>query len=266
MRDKTLKAADYLKAKIKTTPDIGVVLGSGLGGLAEEFEEEVRIKFKDIPHFPESSVKGHKGEIVAGKLCGKDVIAMAGRIHFYEGLSMAEITFPIRVMAELGVGKLIVSNAGGAVNKNFTPGDIVIIKDHINLMGDNPLKGRPDFIDMTTAYSPALRSLASAVGSDLGIDLKSGVYVANSGPSYETPAEVKMAGIIGGDIVGMSTVPEVILANRFGIEVLGLSMITNMAAGITGNKLSHEEVIETTEIAQEKFKSLVREIITRMTV
>lgn len=264
MRDKTLKAAEYLKKNISVSPKIGVVLGSGLGGLADEFEEESRIKFKDIPYFPESSVPGHKGEIVAGRLCGKEVIAMAGRIHFYEGLSMAEITFPVRVMAELGVEKLIVSNAGGAVNTNYEPGDIVIIKDHINLMGDNPLKGRADFIDMTQAYSPTLRSLASAAASDLGIDIKSGVYVANSGPSYETPAEVKMAGIIGGDIVGMSTVPEVILANRFNIEVLGLSMITNMAAGITGEKLSHEEVIETTQIAQEKFKSLVREIITRI--
>ncbi|NLB34395.1 MAG: purine-nucleoside phosphorylase [Elusimicrobia bacterium] len=266
MRDKTLKAADYLKSKIKISPEIGVILGSGLGGLADEFDEEVRVKFKDIPHFPESSVKGHKGEIVAGNLCGKKVIAMAGRIHFYEGLSMAEITFPLRVMAELGIEKLIVSNAGGGVNENYVPGDIVIIKDHINFMGDNPLKGAPDFIDLTTAYSPALRSLASAVAREQDLDLKSGVYVANSGPSYETPAEVKMARIIGGDIVGMSTVPEVILANRLGIEVLGLSMITNMAAGITGEKLSHEEVIETTVIAQEKFKSLVREIIRKIKV
>ncbi|MDA3793209.1 MAG: purine-nucleoside phosphorylase [Elusimicrobia bacterium] len=254
-------AVDKVSEIIDSKPEIGLIFGSGLGSLADEFEGLKRKSFKDIPDFPESTVEGHKGEYVFGKLNGVDVLALSGRIHYYEGHTMGEVCFPMEVMAECGIKKLIVSNAGGGVNENFTPGDIVIIDDHINFMGDNPLIGAADFIDMTDAYSRDLRDIAAAVGADLDIDLKRGVYMANSGPSYETPAEINMARVIGADIVGMSTVPEVIMANKYGIQVLGLSMITNMAAGITGEALSHQEVIETTTMAQEKFKDLVRETV-----
>ncbi|MEA3506983.1 MAG: purine-nucleoside phosphorylase [Elusimicrobiota bacterium] len=255
------EAVSAVSEIIDTEPQIGLIFGSGLGSLAEEFEGLKKKSFKDIPDFPESTVEGHKGEYVSGKLNGVNVLALSGRIHYYEGHPMQEVTFPMEVMAGCGIKKLIVSNAGGSVNKDFTPGDIIIIEDHINFMGGNPLIGEADFIDMTDAYSSDLRKIAASVAGELEIDIKKGVYMANTGPSYETPAEVRMARTLGADIVGMSTVPEVIMANKCGLKVLGLSMITNMAAGITGEALSHQEVIETTTKAQEKFKDLVREIV-----
>lgn len=262
--DKTREAAGFLSKELKDAGRIGIVLGSGLGGLADEIQDTKVWNFGEIPHFPVSSVEGHRGQLIAGSLCGVEVLAMAGRVHFYEGFTMKEVSFPVRVMGAMGVKNIIITNAGGAANSRMTPGDIALIEDHINLMGDNPLRGSPDFTDLTSVYSDTLKELARRAAENKGIELKSGVYVGNQGPSYETPAEVRMARIMGGDIVGMSTVPEVITASSCGMSVLGLSMITNMAAGITGEKLSHREVIATTESAQEEFKTLVREILALM--
>lgn len=258
------EAAAYIKDQINIVPDIGLILGSGLGVLADEIEDAVNIKYEGIPHFPVSTVAGHKGQLVIGTLSGKKVVAMQGRFHYYEGYSQQQVTFPVRVMKELGVSKMIVTNAAGGVNTLFEPGDLMIIDDHINFMSDNPLMGKNEdalgvrFPDMSTAYSKSLKEKALQVGENLNIQLKKGVYTAMSGPTYETPAEVNMVRIIGGDAVGMSTVPEVIVASHSGIEVLGISCITNMAAGILDQALSHDEVIETTNLVQEKFLTLVK--------
>jgi len=259
-----VKAADMLSGVTDIKPRVGLIFGSGLGEMVSEFNDAVSVEFGRIPGFPVSSVKGHRGEVVIGSIEGVDVMALAGRTHYYEGYSMQEVSFPVSVMGQLGIKRLIVTNAGGAVNDSYTPGDIVIIRDHINLMGDNPLIGGPEFIDMTDAYSKRLSSMVEDAGKELGLNLKKGVYLAMSGPSYETPAEIRMVSIMGADIVGMSTVPEVIMANSLSIEVVGLSMITNMAAGITGEPLSHEEVIATSEKARGKFKELVRNIVVRI--
>lgn len=262
MNDSEIKEArEYIESKINVEPEMGLIFGSGLGELVQEFENTVVLDFNDIPNFPESTVEGHEGTVVGGILENKPVVALSGRIHYYEGHGMEKVVFPTAVMGSMGIDKLLVSNAGGAVREDFTPGDIVVIEDHINFMGDNPLIGAPDFIDMTDAYNTELSKKAEEIGARLDIDLKSGVYLANCGPSYETPAEINMARTLGADIVGMSTVPEVIMANKYGLKVIGLSMITNMAAGITGDALSHEEVIETTNKAKEKFKKVVRELI-----
>ncbi len=258
------EAAAFIQNTTTIEPEIGLILGSGLGVLADEIEDAVKIKYEEIPHFPVSTVAGHKGQLVIGTISGKKVVAMQGRFHYYEGYSQQQVTFPIRVMKEIGVKKMIVTNAAGGVNTLFEPGDLMIIDDHINFMSDNPLMGKNEdalgvrFPDMSSAYSKALRAKALEVGQKLNIDLKKGIYTAMSGPTYETPAEVKMVRIIGGDAVGMSTVPEVIVANHSGIEVLGISCITNMAAGILDQPLSHDEVIETTNLVQEKFLALVK--------
>ncbi len=259
--DKVLEALEKIKSGIKVQPKTGIILGSGFGDLTDEFKDSVTIKFEEIPKFPTLTVEGHKGEVVAGRFSGVDIVALSGRVHYYEGYTIREVCFPVRVMAALGVEKLIVTSATGAVNENFLPGDIVVISDHINMMGANPLIGSADFIDMTDAYNSKLRELAHQTASMLNMEIKEGVYLAMSGPSYETPAEIRMARKIGADIVGMSTVPEVIVANSLGIKVLGLSMTTNMAAGITGSPLSHEEVIKTTQMAQEKFKIFIRKLL-----
>ncbi|KXG43343.1 purine-nucleoside phosphorylase [Tepidibacillus infernus] len=260
-------SSEWILKKVNIQPEIGLILGSGLGVLADEIEEAVQIPYSEIPHFPVSTVEGHKGQLVIGKLAGKSVIAMQGRFHFYEGYSMQEVTFPVRVMKELGVQKLLVTNAAGGINLSFKPGDLMIIEDHINFMFNNPLIGPNEnelgvrFPDMSTAYSEVLIEKAKSVADQLQIDLKSGVYVGLTGPTYETPAEVRMLRTMGSDAVGMSTVPEVIVARHSGIEVLGISCITNMAAGILPQPLSHDEVIETTKLVQSKFLNLVRQII-----
>jgi purine-nucleoside phosphorylase len=202
--------------------------------------------------------------LVAGKISGVYVLIFSGRVHYYEGYTMQEICFPVRVMKGLGVKIMIITNASGAVNESFSPGEIIAISDHINLMGDNPLRGTTHFQDMTEAYSPELRKLAYRVSEKLGIALKEGVYLVMNGPSYETPAEIRMARNLGADLVGMSTIPEVIMAKNLGITVLGLSVVTNMAAGISGTPLSHKEVIETTKKAAEQFRKLVRGIVERL--
>lgn len=260
-------ATAFIKEKLQQQPKIGLILGSGLGVLADDIVNPVKIPYNEIPGFPVSTVEGHAGQLVCGQLSGVEVIAMQGRFHFYEGYSMDKVTFPVRVMKELGIEELIVTNAAGGVNESFTPGDLMIITDHINNMGTNPLIGPNDsrfgvrFPDMSEAYSKNLRALAKDVAQKSNISIKEGVYVGNPGPVYETPAEVRLARTLGGDAVGMSTVPEVIVAKHAGLEVLGISCISNMAAGILDQPLSHDEVIETTEKVKASFLTLVNEIV-----
>lgn len=260
-------AANHILNSSKYKPEIGLILGSGLGSLADNIEEAEYYNYENIPNFPISTVEGHEGRLVLGKLKGKIVVAMQGRFHYYEGYSMNEVTFPVRVMKLLGVNTLLVTNAAGAVNKDFTPGDLMLITDHINLSGDNPLIGNNlkdfgvRFPDMSEAYNKALGEKAKNIASKLNLDLKQGVYAMMSGPTYETPAEVRMVRILGGDAVGMSTAPEVIIANHSGIKVLGISCLTNMAAGILEQPLDHSEVIETSNKAKNNFISLMEALI-----
>lgn len=264
------KAADVLRQRMPAPPAIGLILGSGLGVLADEIEEAVRIPYEDIPGFPVSTVEGHAGRLVYGRLEGATVVAMQGRFHYYEGYSLREVTFPVRVMKALGVRQLIVTNAAGGVNEQFRPGDLMIISDHINLLGTNPLIGPndpelgPRFPDMTEAYSRRLRQLAKETAARLGVRVHEGVYVANTGPSYETPAEIRMIRTLGGDAVGMSTVPEVIVARHGGMEVLGISCISNMAAGMSDAPLHHDEVVETAERVKTDFLRFVKAIVAEM--
>ncbi|MFC0470476.1 purine-nucleoside phosphorylase [Halalkalibacter kiskunsagensis] len=261
------QAARYINRILLKTPKVGLILGSGLGVLADEIKDPVQISYSDIPGFPTSTVEGHAGQLVCGTLEGLNVIAMQGRFHFYEGYTLDKVTFPIRVMKELGIDALIVTNAAGGVNTNLEPGDLMLITDHINNAGQNPLIGPNDtelgvrFPDMSTAYDGDLQSIAKRAAERLDIALKEGVYVWNSGPSYETPAEVRMLRQIGGDAVGMSTVPEVIIARHAEIKVLGISCISNMAAGILDQPLTHDEVIETTEKVKDNFLIFVKEIL-----
>lgn len=248
-------------------PEIGIILGSGLGEFADE-NCDYALFYTEIPNFIKSTVHGHKGRLVFANINGKRVVMMQGRNHFYEGHSMAEITYPVKVMKKLGVKNLILTNAAGAVNESFKPSDLMIITDHINFMGTNPLIGPNDadfgerFPDMSEIYKKDLIKVADECAEKLGIKPQHGVYFASSGPSYETPAEIKMARIMGADAVGMSTVPEAIVANYCGINVLGISCISNAAAGIKGGQsLSHEEVIETTNSAKASFKALLQAII-----
>ena len=250
-------------------PEIGIILGSGLGELADKFGSTF-IPYEKIPGFATSKIVGHKNQLVFATIGKRKVVMMQGRMHYYEGFSMKEITYPIKVMKKLGVKSIIITNAAGAVNKSFRPGDLMIIDDHINLMGTNPLIGPNDdslctrFPDMSEVYNSKLTKLAQAAGRLLHINLKKGVYVATTGPSYETPAEIELIRHLGGDATGMSTVPEAIVANACGIKVLGISCISNYASGISDKKLSHEEVIETTSKVKEQFKKLILLIIENM--
>lgn len=247
-------------------PEIGIVLGSGLGELADTYCE-VAIPYSDIPHFAPSTVAGHKGRLVFAEISGRKVVMMQGRNHYYEGHSMSEITYPIKVMKEMGVKTVILTNAAGAINKSFNPGDLMVITDHINFMGANPLIGPNDdrfgtrFPDMSEIYDKGLIKIVDEAGRLLRIDLKHGVYIASSGPSYETPAEIRMARTLGADAAGMSTVPEAIVANYCGMKVIGISCLSNFASGISTKKLSHEEVIETTNKVKAKFKELILKVI-----
>ncbi|MBO5435487.1 purine-nucleoside phosphorylase [bacterium] len=262
---------EFLEEKTNNfNPEIGIVLGSGLGELADE-HCDFAIPYNEIPNFIRSTVKGHKGRLVFAEIEGKKVVMMQGRNHYYEGHTMQEITYPIKVMKKLGVKNLILTNAAGAVNENFKPADLMLITDHINYMGSNPLIGPNDetlgerFPDMSEIYKKELRDLAETCANELGIELQKGVYFASSGPSYETPAEIRMAKIIGADVVGMSTVPEAIVANYCGMKVLGITCVSNAAAGVQGaQKLSHAEVIDTTNSAKSSFKALIRAVIREM--
>lgn len=264
---KVIESVNYIKDQIPFEPEIGLILGSGLGILAEEIESPVTIPYTEIPNFPESTVVGHQGRLVVGRLAQKKVLAMQGRFHFYEGYTMEEITLPVRAMQLLGIKTLLVTNASGGINENFHVGDLMLIRDHINLMGTNPLIGTnftefgPRFPDMTYAYHRDLLCLAEETAERLGIPIQKGVYIAVTGPSYESPAEIKAFRRWGADVVGMSTVPEVIVANHMGIKVLGISCVTNMAAGVLPKPLDHNEVMETAERVKPKFINLVREIV-----
>lgn len=267
----TIKAAAaYIGQQTNIKPEVGLILGSGLGVLADLIEDTVSIAYTDIPHFPVSTVEGHEGELLLGNIQGRPVVMMKGRFHMYEGYGPEVTAFPVRVMKELGVKSLLVTNAAGGVNLSYQPGDLMLISDHLNLTGRNPLVGPNDpalgvrFPDMSEAYSRRLCQVAKEVAVSQSIVLREGVYAGLLGPTYETPAEIVMLRTLGADAVGMSTVSEVIVARHAGIEVLGISCISNMAAGILDQPLSHEEVMETAEKVREKFLGLVMGIIPKM--
>lgn len=264
-------AVNFLQDKLSGfQPEIGLILGSGLGALGDEVENPIVVPYEQIPNFPQSTVEGHAGQLVMGTLKGKKVLVMQGRFHYYEGYSIQDVTLPVKVMKKLGVDKLIVTNAAGGINRNFHPGDLMLITDHINLTGNNPLLGPndnelgPRFPDMSEAYNKSLRQVALTVAKEQNLNLQQGVYVGLTGPTYETPAEIRYLGIIGGDAVGMSTVPEVIVANYLGMQVLGISCISNMAAGILDRKLDHSEVMETAEKVKTHFLQLVKGIVEKL--
>jgi purine-nucleoside phosphorylase len=257
----------FINEKTKNfKPEIGVILGSGLGDFVQEFKS-VSIPYSDIPNFEISTVKGHKGQLIFTEIENKKIVFMQGRYHFYEGHSMDKIVYPVKVMKTLGVNTLIITNAAGAVNKKFNPADLMLITDHINFMGTNPLIGVNDenfgerFPDMSEIYKKDLIKLAENCAEELKIKIQKGVYAAFSGPSYETPAEINMLRLLGADVAGMSTVPEAIVANYCNIQVLGISCITNFAAGAQSTPLSHQEVIETAQIAKNKFQNLLLKIL-----
>ena len=257
----------YLLDNIKERPKIGLILGSGLGTLADEIEDGIVIDYKDIPHFPVSTVEGHAGQLVIGKLMGKQVIAMKGRFHYYEGYSMQEVTFPVRVMKAIGVELLLVTNACGGLNPNFYPGSLVVINDHINMTGNNPLIGPnypelgPRFPDMSDAYDKELIGLVHRVGEKIGVETHEGVYVSISGPTYSSKAESKMFQFIGADTIGMSTVPEVIVAKHSGMRVIGISCVTDMAIFEGTETISHEQVMAVADKTRPKFINLVKSVI-----
>ena len=265
---KIFSAAEYIRSRVSVRPAIGLVLGSGLGDFADTLENAIRIPYADIPNFPVPSIPGHSGALVFGRKCGREVVVMQGRIHYYEGLSQQEITLPIRVLAALGVKTLVLTNACGGVNLSFTPGDLMLISDHINYSGANPLIGPnfdafgPRFPDMSDLYTASLRAAIKEKAAEAGIPLQEGVYAMYSGPNYETPAEIRMFRILGADTVGMSTVPEALVAGHCGMQVVGVSCVTNMAAGVLPVKLSHAEVTETANRVSVKFRKLIDLILT----
>lgn len=267
---KCKEAANFIASKLDASDAIGLVLGSGLGELGNEIEDPIIVDYADIPNFPKTTVPGHKGRLICGKLNGAKVLCMQGRFHFYEGHDMKTVAMPTRVMKLLGVKALILTNAAGGCNKTFKPGTLMFIDDFINYMGDNPLYGPnadefgPRFPDMTKAIDPEYNALGKKVAEELGIEVRSGVYMGFRGPNFETPAEIRFAQTIGADAVGMSTVPEILAARHCGLPVIGISCITNMAAGMTGAELTHEEVQETADMVKEQFKTLIREIVSRM--
>lgn len=264
------KTIDFIQSRTNNfQPEIGIILGSGLGDFAQNYSA-ITIPYSEIPGFEGSTIQGHKGQLVFAQINGKNVVMMQGRYHFYEGHKIEKVVYPVKVMKKLGVKTLIVTNAAGAINKDFEPADLMLITDHINFMGKNPLMGENDetlgtrFPDMSEIYKKRLINLAEECAQELNIQLKKGVYVASCGPSYETPAEINMFRTIGADAAGMSTVPEAIIANYCGMDVLGISCISNYAAGVSQTKLSHQEVIETTNIAKNKFQSLLLKIIEKV--
>ncbi len=256
-----IKKNDYLK------PEIGIVLGSGLGEFANTVSKKNIFNYSDIPHFKKVSIKGHAGKLVFGKIQNKTIVILQGRYHFYEGHDIKDIVFPIRVLCGMGIEKIILTNAAGGINPKFKPGDLMVIHDHINLMGINPLKGEndermgPRFPDMSNVYDKELIEIILGIGNSLGLKLKTGVYAALMGPSYETPSEIKMLSILGADVVGMSTVPEAIVARHMGVKVAGISCITNLAAGISKSPLNHKEVTETANRVKNNFIALLEKVI-----
>lgn len=268
MYERIQETASWLKARMRTSPKTAIILGTGLGQLASEITDSYEFSYKDIPNFPVSTVEGHAGKLIFGRLGDKDIMAMEGRFHFYEGYSMKEVTFPVRVMRELGITTLFVSNASGGMNPEFHVGDIMVITDHINLFPEHPLRGKndptgPRFPDMHEAYSHNLIAMADEIAQEKGIQLRHGVYVGVQGPTFETPAEYRMFRICGGDAVGMSTVPEVIVARHCGIKVFGVSVITDLGGFDVPVEVSHEEVQQAANAAQPRMTEIMREMIRR---
>ena len=267
---KVKECVSYIKPKLKSAPAIGIILGTGLGGVAEAIEKLQVFPYKELPHFPLSTVEGHSGNLIIGKLSGNDVLAMQGRFHYYEGYSMQEVTFPIRVMKELGIKTLIISNAAGGLNTLFSPGSIMLIVDHINLMPANPLTGinEPEagvrFVDLLGCYTPELQELAMRVALREGIRLEKGVYVALPGPNFETPAEYRFLRLIGADAVGMSTVPEVIVAKQCEMKVLAFSIITDMCKPDSPEHVSHLKVIEVANATDKVLSHLIAKIVAEL--
>jgi purine-nucleoside phosphorylase len=269
--DKASEAAAFIKDRTAgREPRVAVVLGSGLGGVADAIENPVEIPYEEIPNFCRSTVEGHAGRLIIGSCGGTDVIAMKGRFHFYEGYSMQEVTLPIRVFTLMGINSLILTNAAGGTAPHLSPGSLMIITDHINLMGDNPLRGPndtrfgPRFPDMTSVYTPAYIDAAHQVAREMGIVVAEGVYLALRGPCYETPAEVRMLRDQGGDALGMSTVPEAIIARHSGVKILAISCITNTAAGLVRQEINHEEVMEVGARAGKQLSKLIIKLIPRI--
>jgi len=264
------EAAGFIRKQIRVEPRIALVLGSGLGAFADELQDACVIPYSEIPHFPRSSAIGHAGKLVVGKVSDVPVAVMAGRVHYYEGYSMQRVTFPMRVFSRLGIQAALLTNAAGGINLQLQQGCLVVMRDHINLQGSNPLIGPNDerfgerFIDMTEAYDSNFRAMALEEGRRLGINICDGVYVAVPGPSYETPAEIRFLRTIGADVVGMSTVPEVIVARHCRMKILAISCVTNMAAGVLNQPINHAEVLETGERVRTSFVALLKALIPRM--
>ena len=268
MLEKIKETAQFLKARMHIHPETAIILGTGLGNLVHEITEKKEIPYEEIPNFPVSTVEGHSGKLIFGKLGGKEIVAMQGRFHYYEGYSMKEVTFPVRILHELGIKTLFVSNAAGGTSPDFSIGDLMIITDHINFFPDNPLRGKnigdgPRFPDMSEAYSKELIQKALEIAKEYAIKVQQGVYLGTQGPTYETPAEYRMFRLWGADAVGMSTVPEVIVANHCGIKVFGISVITDL--GVEGKiiEVSHEEVQRAADEAQPRMTTIMRELIKR---
>lgn len=265
--DQINEAAAFVRSRTSLLPEVGVVLGSGLGEFAETLTEKTIIPYQEIPHFKKVKVKGHAGQLVIGKVNGKTTGVMQGRYHYYEGHDINEVVFPVRLLCGLGIGKLLLTNAAGGIDAGLEPGDFMIIRDHINMMGINPLRGEnderlgPRFPDMSQVYDSGLSDIIAAEMRSLNIKVKKGVYLALSGPSYETPAEIQMLSVLGAHVVGMSTVPEAIAARHMGCRVAAISCVTNLAAGISKKKLDHKEVTETAERVKNLFIKLLTAII-----
>ena len=262
-----IEASEFIRKRMTIQPELALILGSGLGDLADEIQNAEIIPYSDIPYFPVSTAPGHKGQFAAGTLNGRQVLIMQGRFHYYEGYSMQEVVFPVRVMKSLGIKSLIVTNAAGGINKDFYPGDLMMITDHIKMGGDHPLRGPnladfgPRFNDMSCAYTKEFRDIVRKAASEENIALREGVYAYMTGPSFETPAEIRMLSVLGADAVGMSTVPEVLAASHCSLKVIGISCISNMAAGILDQPITSEEVIEMGKQVAEKFARLIKKIL-----
>ena len=265
--DKINAAKEFIQSKTDMVPEVGIILGSGLGVYADEIQNKTIISYEEIPGFHKTTVAGHKGQLIIGEVHGVKVAAMQGRYHTYEGHNLEDVVLPTRVLKFLGCSSLILTNAAGGINPAYKPGDLVLIKDHINMTGRNPLIGSnieelgERFPDMTRTYNPALQELTMSAAKSLGFEIKTGVYCGLLGPTYETPAEIQMLKTIGGDLVGMSTVPEAIAGNHMGLKIAGISCVTNLAAGIGGEELKHEDVKEVAKIAMNKFSNLVSALV-----
>ncbi|NLT67400.1 MAG: purine-nucleoside phosphorylase [Acidobacteria bacterium] len=272
MKVRTQETVESIQRRCRLKPCLGLIFGSGLAPIAESFNDHVTIPFRDIPYFPIPTVPGHPGNLILGRIGGVAAAALQGRVHVYEGYSMEQVAYPARILGCLGIKQLIVTNAAGGINSAFRPGDLMLITDHINLMGANPLEGPnldelgPRFPDMSEAYHSRFRNAALEAGRETGISLRQGIYAGLRGPSYETPAEIRMCRTIGADAAGMSSIPEVIVANHMGIGVLGISCIANMAAGILPRKLSHREVLECAAMMKDAVASLINAVIPKLLV